>query len=188
MQAIFDPIGYLLAKIFDVFKELNEWLKDNLLIVLTIIIVIIAIFAPYLVPLFAAFLPAWLATLLTFIAANWIYLLAVVWGLGFLLDPDGTIEQVERVAEILADAASTIGGAIGTVAGGLFSGLFSSPIGIGLLAFGAWYFFLRKKDTPTLIAQDGDQSDPESLLTEQPLDNVEPEPTWLPSTTRRFKA
>lgn len=131
-----------LKKIFKLLKKIWAKIRKVLGPLLLILAVLAPVLAPYLATL-AASLPSWLQWLPTAYSAlgkaGWGVSAAVGLGVGYVTDPEGTSDLVSKVAD---GAKDVIGGVVdvGTSAIGSF---FKSPIGIGILAFGA-YFLLRK--------------------------------------------
>lgn len=71
--------------------------------------------------------------------APWWLGAAVGVGLAYVIDPETTTEIITDVA----NAAGALGSAAASAAADVVGTFLSSPVGIGLLAFGAWFFFFR---------------------------------------------
>jgi hypothetical protein len=72
---------------------------------------------------------------------------AIAVGASFLLAPEETKALVDKATNAIGGAAKNIASNVGAVAGSIASGFLESPLGLGLLAFGAWFFFI-KDDKP----------------------------------------
>lgn len=131
-----------LKKIFKLLKKI--WAKIRK--VLGPLLLIIAILAPVLAPYFAtmaASLPSWLQWLPKAYSAlgnaGWGVSAAVGLGVGYVTDPEGTSDLVDSIGDGVEDVIDEVVD-VGTSVVGSF---FKSPVGIGILAFGA-YLLLRK--------------------------------------------
>lgn len=146
-------------------KKLWKWL-------LIILIIVVAIFLPNIIVGLGSWLQSlgWtgaLASAEAFAASLPMWAGAVTGlGLAFLIDPETTGEIVTDLVE----AAVSVGEAVVDGATSLAGSLLSSPLGLGLLAAGFWFFFMRDKERP---------SDP--LVLERGTTQALPEPLGAPS-------
>lgn len=103
-----------------------------------------------------------LASLILTVGENvaWYVAGAAALGLGYLINPEGTSELVQDIA----DVASKVGGAVVDVVSGVASGALSAFVSspFGLLAIGAGLWFLFSRD-------DNDKSETVAAPDSQPM-------------------
>lgn len=129
---------------------------------LAVLIVVAAIFFPYLWPLVSAYLPAAVVTFVTATFAATGTLFATTWG-GFVLR--GLIafgvahivsaEGAQAAADLLGDAVRSgveaVASVTGSAAGGLLDALSSNPLFLIGAGVAIWYLFFREKDKTVII-------------------------------------
>lgn len=128
---------------------------------LVYIIVIVAVFYPFLFPMISSFLGPTLAAIFTPAAGSiWAagafswqaFALRAMVGLaiGYLLDSETASDIVEGVARVTKETVEKVAEIVGDAAGSLLGSFFSSPFGIALaVAAGVYFFGSGKRDDAT---------------------------------------
>lgn len=133
-----------------------KWLK-KLISKIVSVLAKLGVFAALLLTIAAFAFPALLPFGLTAIQAYWVA--GGLFASSFIIDKEAAIAAVDKVGSIASDAvdavgsvagdvAGSIGGAAGNVAGGLASGLLTSPLGLTVLAIGAFLLLKSMNKQP----------------------------------------
>lgn len=144
-KKVFDAIKNVLKKIWDVIRKYIVY-----------IVIICAIFWPFILPMLLAYLPAglavmlptagvWATTALSWQALAWRAIAGLA--IGFLIDKDTTSKIVGKVADVAKDVAGAVGEIAGGAIEGVTSGLFSGNLGLWLVGgVVAWVILTRDSD------------------------------------------
>lgn len=151
VKGVFDAVSNFISKVWNAVKKY-----------LVYIIIVAAIFYPFLIPFLQTTLSPALYAALTEAAAGTIWASATAGGwygfviraivgfaIGYLVDEETTDEVVAAVTEAAKNTAEAVTGVLVGVTGGVVSGLFSSPwvvLGAGALL---WWMFGKSKDGET---------------------------------------
>lgn len=161
-MGVLSSIGRLFKAIW---KAIVDFVKKYFWIILLIILIVCAI---YFAPLIAGWLtsvgaPTWLSSAFTWIGTNITPLLSMAWeGIttiaGYAYDAFSA-SSIGTKASLVLGAAAAIApeetaeliGSVGELAfdgiGAVVGGVLNSPIGLPVVAFLAWWFLFRKRET-----------------------------------------
>jgi hypothetical protein len=144
LSGIFDWIGRVLRKIFDVIKKILPY-------VLLGIAIWLALGLPFAIPALGILIEGTLGNAL------------LVAGASFLFAPGETTELIGGALDAVGDAAVDVVETVVEVAGGAAGAVLGSPLVLAGLAFAAWWFFLRDDDKKKGVVIIRDPKDPQPL-------------------------
>lgn len=160
VKKAFSAVARLLKKIWNVIRKY-----------LVYIIMIVAIFWPFLMPMLLTYLPAGLAAIIPTTGAWAVGALslqslairvAVGLAISFFIDSETTREVVDKMKDVAGDVVEAVGDIAAGVAGGALDAIMKNPVLLGTAAALFWWFFIRDEDGDPVYVGPGAGSESKS--------------------------
>lgn len=141
MKNLFSSITDFVSSVLDVLRSVLssiwEFVRENWVVVLVLIAVVIVVFFPWVIPIIGSYLTAAWGAITSFVGTYGLgWTLAAGLGIAYLIDPEGT-------KKFLSDVFQFAGEVLGDAVNALSEGLFGMPFGTLLLIAGGGFLLYK---------------------------------------------
>lgn len=162
-KSIWNFLKGLVKSVLGFLKKVWDWVRPFIAIVLLIAAIWLSFGAaiPAIIPIIGGLEGMWAA----FVFA----------GLSAITSPETFSKVVTKVGEAVAVVGGAVAEAATSIATSAVGSFLKSPIGIGVLAFGAWYFFGRDKDEARAVLEAKRDEIEEKKKSDNPVTSLQQE-------------